>query len=49
MFAQISAVIAFTPAVGPLIGGWVDQALGFRAVFFTLVVMGILLFLYAFF
>ncbi|WP_028563409.1 multidrug effflux MFS transporter [Paenibacillus pinihumi] len=48
MFAQISAVIAFTPAVGPLIGGWVDQALGFRAVFFTLVVMGILLFLYAF-
>lgn len=34
MFAQISAVIAFTPAVGPLIGGWVDQAFGFRAVFF---------------
>lgn len=48
MFAQISAVIAFTPAVGPLIGGWVDQFLGFRAVFFTLVVMSVLLFLYAF-
>lgn len=48
MFAQISAVIAFTPAVGPLIGGWVDQALGFRAVFFTLVVMSVLLFMYAF-
>lgn len=48
MFAQISAVIAFTPAVGPLIGGWVDQALGFRAVFFVLVAMSILLFIYTY-
>lgn len=48
MFAQISAVIAFTPAVGPLIGGWVDQALGFRAVFFVLVIMSVLLFVYAY-
>ncbi|MCM3340583.1 multidrug effflux MFS transporter [Paenibacillus sp. MER TA 81-3] len=47
MFAQISAVIAFTPAVGPLIGGWVDQALGFRAVFFTLVILSVILFVYA--
>ncbi|YBZ91607.1 MFS transporter [Paenibacillus sp. AK002] len=28
VFAQISAVLAFTPAIGPLIGGWVDQSLG---------------------
>ncbi|WP_121604354.1 multidrug effflux MFS transporter [Virgibacillus sp. Bac332] len=49
MFAQISAVIAFTPAVGPLIGGWVDQELGFKAVFLVLVIMSILLFIYAFF
>lgn len=48
MFAQISAVIAFTPAVGPLIGGFVDQAFGFRAVFFILVMMSVLLFVYAF-
>ncbi|NUU62192.1 multidrug effflux MFS transporter [Paenibacillus agri] len=48
MFAQISAVIAFTPAVGPLIGGWVDQVFGFRAVFFVLVVMSVFLFMYAF-
>ncbi|MFD3261180.1 multidrug effflux MFS transporter [Paenibacillus lentus] len=39
VFAQISAALAFTPAIGPLIGGWVDQSLGFRAVFFTLVLM----------
>ncbi|GGG68577.1 multidrug effflux MFS transporter [Paenibacillus radicis (ex Gao et al. 2016)] len=48
MFAQISAVIAFTPAVGPLLGGWVDQAFGFRAVFMTLVMMSALLFIYAY-
>ncbi|MFC3746836.1 multidrug effflux MFS transporter [Paenibacillus sp. GCM10012306] len=48
MFAQISAVIAFTPAVGPLIGGWVDQVFGFRAVFFVLVVMSVLLFVYSY-
>lgn len=39
VFAQISAALAFTPAVGPLLGGWVDQSLGFRAVFLTLVLM----------
>ncbi|SEK88452.1 Major Facilitator Superfamily protein [Paenibacillus sp. cl141a] len=39
VFAQISAALAFTPAIGPLIGGWVDQSLGFRAVFFTLVIL----------
>lgn len=47
MFAQISAVIAFTPAIGPLIGGWIDQALGFRSVFFTLVILSVVLFVYA--
>ncbi|MCI0766982.1 multidrug effflux MFS transporter [Bacillus sp. TL12] len=41
MFAQISAVIAFTPAIGPLIGGWIDQIFGFRSVFLTLVLMSI--------
>lgn len=48
MFAQISAVIAFTPAVGPLIGGWIDQAFGFKAVFLTLVIMSVGIFVYAF-
>ena len=49
MFAKISAVIAFTPAIGPIIGGWVDQAFGFKAVFFVLVAMSVLLFIYAYF
>lgn len=46
VFAQISAALAFTPAFGPLLGGWVDQSLGFRAVFFTLIVMSVAIFIY---
>lgn len=49
MFAQISAVIAFTPAIGPLIGGFLDQMFGFKIVFLSLVVMSIGIFLYTFF
>ncbi|PEL95613.1 Bcr/CflA family drug resistance efflux transporter [Bacillus cereus] len=46
VFAQISAAIAFAPAVGPLVGGWVDQFFGFRSVFFTLVIMSVGIFVY---
>ncbi|GED69277.1 Bcr/CflA family drug resistance efflux transporter [Brevibacillus reuszeri] len=48
VFAQISAALAFSPAIGPLIGGWVDQSLGFHAVFLTLVVMSVAIYLYTF-
>lgn len=48
VFAQISAALAFTPAIGPLIGGWVDQAFGFRAVLLTLVAMSAAIFVYTF-
>lgn len=48
VFAQISAALAFTPAIGPLLGGVIDQAWGFRAVFFTLIVMSIVVFVYTF-
>jgi len=48
MFAQISAAIAFTPAIGPLIGGFLDQMFGFKIVFFSLVVMSVGILLYTF-
>ncbi|OFD75321.1 MULTISPECIES: multidrug effflux MFS transporter [Bacillus cereus group] len=48
MFAQISAVIAFTPAIGPLIGGFLDQMFGFKIVFLSLVVMSVGILLYTF-
>ncbi|MDT2885576.1 MFS transporter [Lactococcus lactis] len=43
MFAKISAVLAFSPALGPLIGGVITQFYGFRIVSFVLVVMGMVL------
>ncbi|MBU5441093.1 multidrug effflux MFS transporter [Paenibacillus sp. MSJ-34] len=48
VFAQISAALAFTPAVGPLLGGWIDQSLGFKAVFITLLAMSAAIFMYTF-
>jgi len=47
LFAQISAALAFTPALGPLIGGFTDYYFGFKAVFLVLVAMSIIVFCYA--
>lgn len=40
LFAKISAALAFSPAIGPLIGGFLGEFYGFRAVFISLVIMG---------
>ncbi|MDQ0271745.1 multidrug effflux MFS transporter [Cytobacillus purgationiresistens] len=48
LFAQLSAALAFTPAIGPLIGGFTEHHLGFRYVFAVLVAMSIVIFCYAF-
>ncbi|MEK3972542.1 multidrug effflux MFS transporter [Bacillus sp. FSL M7-0558] len=47
LFAQISATLAFTPAIGPLIGGFTDYYLGFKVVFLVLVTMSVIVFCYA--
>ncbi|GIN89013.1 Bcr/CflA family drug resistance efflux transporter [Siminovitchia terrae] len=48
LFAQISAALAFTPAIGPLIGGFTDYYFGFQVVFWVLVSMSVIVFFYAF-
>lgn len=48
LFAQISAALAFTPAIGPLIGGFTGEYYGYRAVFFVLVMMSLLVFIYSY-
>ncbi len=48
-FAQISAALAFTPAIGPLIGGFAEHHFGYKYVFAVLVTMSIAVFCYAFF
>ncbi|MFD1417153.1 multidrug effflux MFS transporter [Companilactobacillus keshanensis] len=47
VFSKVGAAMALSPALGPLIGGIVQQYLGYRNVFSTLVVMGILVLLYS--
>ena len=42
IFAQISAVLAFSPAIGPLMGSFIGQYAGVRYVFLSLVLLGIL-------
>jgi len=43
LFSKISAALAFSPAVGPLIGGFIGQYAGFRYVFLSLIIMGMIL------
>lgn len=43
LFAKISAALAFSPAIGPLVGGVIGQYQGFRGVFLALVLMGLAL------
>lgn len=48
LFAKISAALAFSPAIGPLIGGFTDYYFGFKVMFFVLTVISVLVFWYAF-
>lgn len=41
MFAKVSAVLAFSPAVGPLMGSVIAESLGVEAVFMALVLIGV--------
>lgn len=48
IFGHISAALAFSPAIGPFIGGFVQQYYGFRIIFLILVIMSIFIFCYTF-
>lgn len=41
IFAKVSAVLAFSPAIGPLLGGIIAQYLGVKYVFICLILIGI--------
>jgi DHA1 family bicyclomycin/chloramphenicol resistance-like MFS transporter len=42
--ADVMLFFAIAPAIAPLVGGWLDDAFGWRAVFLFLAVMGLLIF-----
>ncbi|HEV8052423.1 MAG TPA: multidrug effflux MFS transporter [Parachlamydiaceae bacterium] len=43
LFAVMSGALAFSPAIGPLLGGFISEFLGWRANFWMLVFMGVVL------
>lgn len=45
MFAKVSAVLAFSPAVGPLLGSIIAENFGVSFVFVSLVLMGLMAFI----
>lgn len=47
VFAKVSAAMALSPALGPLIGGLAQTYFGYRGVFSTLIAMATLILLYA--
>ncbi|MFC6181201.1 multidrug effflux MFS transporter [Lactiplantibacillus daowaiensis] len=47
IFAQTSAAMALSPALGPLLGGLVQSLFGYRQVFSTLIAMAVLVLLYS--
>lgn len=48
IFSIAGAALALSPAIGPFIGGWMDEYAGWRGNFAFLVVMGIVLLIYTF-
>lgn len=41
VFSVIGSALSFSPAVGPIIGGLIDQAFGWAAIFISLIFMGL--------
>lgn len=48
LFSIMSGALAFSPAVGPLMGGLISQFLGWRANFWILVIVALVLFIWSF-
>lgn len=49
VFSTIGAILALAPAIGPVIGGFLDQTVGWRAIFITLMLWGTFLVVLLFF
>ncbi|WP_334328366.1 multidrug effflux MFS transporter [Companilactobacillus sp. HBUAS59699] len=47
VFSKVGAAMALSPAFGPLIGGLVENYLGYKNIFSTLIVMSVAVLLYA--
>ncbi len=48
IFSIVGGILAFSPAIGPFIGGWIDEQSGWRGNFAFLVGMGCFILIYTF-
>ncbi len=48
-FSTIGSILSLAPAIGPLIGGFVDQYISWQAIFFVLMMCGVMVAFIAFF
>lgn len=48
LFSSLGAPLAASPAVGPFIGGYIDQFFGWNANFIVLIAIGVALFIYCY-
>lgn len=48
VFAMLSGALAFSPAIGPLLGGFISEFFGWRANFWVLAILAIVLTLWSF-
>lgn len=49
LFSVMSGALAFSPAIGPLLGGFISEFFGWRANFWALVIFSVILFFWTFF
>lgn len=49
LFSVVSGALAFSPAVGPLLGGFISELLGWRANFWVLTIFSLILYSWTFF
>lgn len=49
LFSVMSGALAFSPAIGPLLGGFISEFLGWRANFWVLAILAVGLFIWSFF
>ena len=45
IFATVFPFVGLSPAIAPVIGGYLDTLLGWRSIFFTILFLGLLLLL----
>ncbi len=44
VYANVGSALSFSPAIGPIIGGFTDQFFGWQAIFLLLIVLGMMVF-----